>query len=67
MVPCAFHKFVHLMPVSESEIERRFERKSVKRGEEVPYSRKLLKNIGILTDYFTGGMLLRQGEANDKG
>ena len=62
LIPCAFHKFVHLAPVAESEIERRFEkREGVKRGEEVPYSRRLLKNLTILTDYFAGGMLLRQG------
>ena len=47
---------------------RQFERKDlVKRGEEVPYSRKLLKNINLLTDYFPGGTVLRDGDANDKG
>lgn len=37
------------------------------RGEEVPYSKKLLKNIGNLSDYFSGGVLMRNGEPNPNG
>ena len=33
----------------------------------MPYSRKLLKNINLLTDYLPGGTILRGGEPNDKG
>jgi hypothetical protein len=37
----------------------------VLRGEEVPYSKKLLKNIASLSDYFPNGALLNHGNTND--
>jgi hypothetical protein len=37
------------------------------RGEEVPYSRKLLKNVEALAEYFPNGALAREGEANENG
>jgi hypothetical protein len=66
-IPCAFQKFVPLTAVDEGEIARQFQRKElVRRGEEVPYSRKLLKSMSSLGDYLPGGVLLRGGDPNDK-
>jgi|LakMenEpi03Aug12_release.lakeMendotaPanAssembly.Ray.scaffolds.fasta_scaffold3629226_1 hypothetical protein len=64
-VPCAFHKFVHLESTSEKELASRFQSsRNVIRGEEVPYSRKLLKNMESLGEYFPSGSLLRGGGFN---
>jgi len=37
------------------------------RGEEVPYSKKLLKNLSSLTEYFPGGSMLKNGDPNVNG
>ena len=37
------------------------------RGEEVPYSKKILKNMSLLTEFFTNGQLLRGGGYNENG
>jgi len=49
-------------------MERRFEKKeNVLRGEEVPYTKKLLKSLDKLSDYFPNGTLFNGGNPNDNG
>ena len=67
-VPCAFHKFVRIETISEKDLTSRFQSsRNVIRGEEVPYSRKLLKNMESLSEYFSSGSLLRGGDINYAG
>lgn len=67
-VPCSFHKFLHLEPTTEKELSSKFlSSKDIIRGEEVPYSKKLLKQVSSLAEYFTSGSLLRDGEPNENG
>ncbi len=67
LIPCSFHKFLLVNDISD-EIENYFNKKEdIIRGEQVPYSKKILKNLDNIKEYFPTMSLLNKGIPNDKG
>ena len=67
VIPCAFHKFIFIKE-NEDVIGDGFSKnEGIIRGEEVPYSRRMLKSFDNLKDYFQSMSVLNKGLANSQG
>lgn len=67
MLPCSFHKFFFI-----KEGDRDFDQwfnvnEKIIRGEQVPYSKRLLKNFDNLREYFQCMTVLNKGTPNSQG
>ena len=67
MIPCSFNKFVETRPVEHREFERKFEGRisEARRGDEIPYSKRILKEISQITDYIPNSTILNGGSPNE--
>ena len=51
ILPCAYHKFFKIDEIPHYEMKQYFLEEEVLRGEEIPYSKKVLKTYDMLMDY----------------
>jgi len=66
-LPCAFHKFFKFDPINDNALQRELESNGSVRGEEIPYSRKILKHIDVLLDLLPQISKINQGQPNHLG
>ena len=68
-LPCAFHKFFRIEQTDESYFHDLFESNSasVQRGEEIPYSKRALKNLDNILDYLPHIAKLNRGNTDKHG
>jgi hypothetical protein len=66
VVPCPFHKFVFIK--ENNDLDECFKNSdNILRGEEVPYSKRVLKNMDSFKEYFQCMAVLNQGQPNPQG
>lgn len=67
MLPCSFHKFFFIKE-GDGDFDQWFNvNEKIIRGEEVPYSKRLLKSFDNLREYFQCMTVLNKGAPNSQG
>lgn len=67
LLPCAFHKFFKIDPISDHTLRQELENQGSIRGEEIPYSRKIVKHVDTILDLLPQISKLNQGQPDNLG